>query len=247
MKRKVFLLIAALLTVSLGVGMSLLMHGSREKHREIACSGMELSFRDSLKFVSEDDIKRFLDRNYGVYIGQRLDSVKLHRIEELIESRSVVMNSEVWTSPDGILHIEISQRAPVLRLMNGEQGFYIDAEGDVFPLHKSYTADVPVLEGKVSRDSLFLQSALELHNFLEDNPKCSVMVEKMSIDEKGELNIVTSRGEERFVLGQIEDLKGKFAKIDKYYAYIVPNAGEGKYRTVIVKYKNQIICREKDI
>ena len=35
-------------------------------------------------------------------------------------------------------------------------------------------------------------------------------------------------------------------KIDKYFGYIVPVKGEGHYKTVNLKYKNQIICRQKD-
>lgn len=247
MRRKVFYIIAAVLVVSLGVGMGLLLQSTREKHFQTSCGQLEVSFTDSLKFVSESDVKNFLARNYGDYIGQRLDSVKLAKIEEMLESRSVVMNSEAWVTDDGILHVSISQRAPVMRLMGEKDGFYIDAEGYIFPLHKTYTAEVPVVSGKVSRDSVFIASMLRLERFLKDAPKYGAMAESLEIDGNGELNIRTGRGDELFVLGEIKELKEKFAKIEQYYAHIVPHAGEGRYRKVTVKYKNQIICREKDI
>ena len=247
MKRKVFYIIAAVLIVSLGVGMGALLLNTRQKHFQTSCGQLEVSFTDSLKFVSENDVKAFLARNYGDYIGQRLDSVKLAKIEEMLESRSVVMNSEAWTTDDGTLHVSITQRAPILRLMGERDGFYIDAQGYIFPLHKTFTADVPVVSGNVSRDSLFIASMLELEDFLEASQKYSTMAESLEIDGNGELNIRTGRGEEVFVIGAIEELEEKFRKIEQYYAHIVPHAGEGKYRKVIVKYKNQIICREKDI
>ena len=40
------------------------------------------------------------------------------------------MGCEAWTDGKGVLHVEISQRMPVLRFSYGEgQGYYIDAEG----------------------------------------------------------------------------------------------------------------------
>ena len=51
-----------------------------------------------------------------------------------------------------ILHVRITQRAPVLRFQDGERGFYVDAEGFIFPLHKTYTAPVPVVEGAIPVD-----------------------------------------------------------------------------------------------
>lgn len=251
MKRKIFTLVALLLIVSFGVGMSLLLHSSREKYAIMDCNRLELSFTDSLKFVSESDIKKFLEKNYGVYVGQRLDSIKLERIEQMIESRNVVLNSEAWVTADGILHIRIAQRAPILRFMNGQQGYYMDAEGYVFPLHKTFTADVPVIEGNVppmdKQDDKWKESMIELREFLDDNEDYAIMIEKMSISGSGDLVINTGRGDETFILGEVKDLKEKFGRIEKYYAYIVPQAEDKKYKTVILKYKNQIICREKDI
>ena len=251
MKKKIFKLIAILLIVSLGVGMALLRHSSRESYAIMDCNRLEVSFTDSLKFVSENDIRRFLDRNYGIYVGQKLDSVRLERIEEMLESRNVVLNSEAWVTADGTLHVSISQRAPILRFMDGQRGYYMDAEGFVFPLHKTYTAKVPVIEGNIplmnELDDKWKNDMLEFHDFLMSNDNYAVMVEKMSINKDGDLVIETGRGDEKFIFGEIESLKEKFRKVERYYAYIVPNAADKKYKTVILKYKNQIVCREKDI
>jgi len=250
MNRKFAIAISILLIVSLGVGMLLLLRSSREKYAIMDCNRLEVSFTDSLKFVSESDVRNFLDRNYGIYVGQRLDSVRLARIEEMLESRNVVLNSEAWVTADGTLHVRIDQRAPVMRFMDGERGFYMDAEGYIFPLHKTYTADVPVVEGRIPQadqvDEKWKAEMLGLHSFLQANRRYALMVEKMSIDGNGELVIQTGRGDERFVLGRVCDMKEKFEKIERYYAYIVPQA-EKQYKKVILKYKNQIICREKDI
>ena len=85
----------------------------------LACEHVEVEFRDSLKFVSAKDVTSWLDRNYGICTGQRLDSLDLHRIEKMLLSRGPIVGCEAWTDDLGVLHIEIWQRRPVLRFSYG--------------------------------------------------------------------------------------------------------------------------------
>ena len=53
-------------------------------------------------------------------------------------------------------------------------------------------------------------------------------------------------GDELYIIGGPERLGEKLSGIEEYLRNIVPLKGEGYYRTVNLKYKNQIICRQKD-
>ena len=152
MKAVVKYTLAGILTAALCVGMGFLYRNVRQEASRIVCGRLEVNFTDSLQFVSEQDVRAYLDNNYGAYIGERLDSVQLARIEDMLESRSAVMRAEAWTTDDGVLHVDITQRAPVLRFQNGDRGFYVDDRGYIFPLHPSYTAPVPVVEGAIPVD-----------------------------------------------------------------------------------------------
>ena len=122
---------------------------ARYERGVVLCDGLDIQILDDYEFVTEEDVKGFIDKKYGTYIGVRLDSLDLDRIEKLLEEKGVVLKSEAWVTRDGMLHVSILQRRPVLRFQRGEQGFYMDRTGYVFPLHKSYTADVPVIEGPI--------------------------------------------------------------------------------------------------
>ena len=41
------------------------------------------------------------------------------------------------------------------------------------------------------------------------------------------------------------DQMEKFRKMEKYYTHIVPAKGEGHYKHVNLKFKGQIVCKEK--
>lgn len=227
----------------------LLLSGTRLSRSMKTCTGLQVELRDSLKFVAPEDIERFLKRRYGDYIGQRLDSIKLDRIEKILESRSVVMESEAWTTDDGLLHIGIVQRAPVLRFSKGDYGFYVDETGYVFPLHSSYTASVPTVEGDIPPVEKggyedWIQDIIHMTRYIERSKTWNGMMEGIRVSGGRELTLTLKGRAEKFFIGEPGDIEEKLARIEDYLTRILPEVGDGYYRSVNVKYNKQIICRK---
>lgn len=246
-KHIVFAAVLALLSA----GFVLLSGVARSSRSARLCSDLDVQIRENYEFVTPEDIKGFLDKKYGPYIGVRLDSLDLGRIEKMLEEKSVVMDSEAWTTSDGVLHVSVSQRVPVVRFQRGEKGFYMDKTGYVFPLHKSYTADVPVIEGAIpgienGGYEEWAAGVLGLMDFISSSRTWKDRIEKISVAAGGDLVVNTVDGKERFIIGFPDAIPEKFGKIAKYYSHILPSKGEGYYKSVNLKYNKQIICR-KDI
>ncbi|MBQ2104733.1 MAG: hypothetical protein II478_06165, partial [Bacteroidales bacterium] len=51
---------------------------SRKARFQRTCDGVVVEFSDSFNFVTEEDIKGYIDRYAGNYIGRRLDSLDLN-------------------------------------------------------------------------------------------------------------------------------------------------------------------------
>jgi len=90
MKKAVRYSIAGVLAVLFCIGMALLYGHVRRDQAAAVCTGLQVGFTDSLRFVSEDDIREYLDTRYGAYVGERIDSVQLARIEDLLWQRDVI-------------------------------------------------------------------------------------------------------------------------------------------------------------
>jgi cell division protein FtsQ len=86
---------------------------------------------------------------------------------------------------------------------------------------------------------------MEIVNFIEKDRTWKDKIVQISVREDGDLILIPREGRERFLFGQPEDVEEKFSKMEKYYTHILPAKGEGHYRTVDLKYKGQIVCREK--
>jgi len=252
--------LAGVLLAGLCTGMAFLYRYVRQESAQIVCGRLEVNFADSLRFVTERDIRDYLDKRYGAFIGERLDSVQLARIEDMIESRSSVRRCEAWTTDDGVLHLEITQRAPVLRFMNGEQGFYVDDRGYIFPLHPTYTAPVPVVEGAIpvnipagfkgeareEHERAWIAGVLAMNRFTSASRTWQRRITHIRVRPGGELCLDLDGRDEQFYVGQPDNIPDKFMRIDRYLGVIAPSKPEGYYKTVNVKYNQQIICRQKD-
>lgn len=255
-KLKYILASASLIAVIIA---SVILNGLYRKDLSlITCKEISVRLTDSLLFVTENDIKNYLNRNYTGLIGERLDSIRLGQIENLLEAKSSINECEAWVDRDGVLHLDVSQRKPVLRFMNGQKGFYIDENAYIFPLHPSYTADVPVIEGNIpvnvsdrfkgeapkEDERAWLKSVLDLQRFINSSPKYREKVKSIYVNSNSDILLRLLGENETFNIGGPERAAEKFEKIGLYTDRIKPASEEMKYRTVNVKYENQIICRK---
>ena len=235
-----------------------LVSGAAAGQRHLTtCKGLEVTILDSLErnFVSPGDVKRYME-DYGDYIGQRIDSVNLCRIEDLLDGRSAIRKSEAYVTRDGMLHIDITQRDPAVRFHTGGNGFYADESGFLFPLQSKFTARVPIVDGAVPvtvpkgfkgrpedpKEQQWLEEVLSLIRYLGRDKTFKDAFSQITVLRGGELILIPRTGQERFLFGQPRGFAEKFERIRTYCEAIAPSRDPGAYRKVDVRYDRQIIC-----
>lgn len=221
--------------------------GARQR-RGRTCQGkgtLAVTVLDSLDraFIGREDIEQWLDKEYRAYAGLPLDSVDLTRIEEIILGHSAVKECQAWLTDDGILHVELRQRKPVLRLEDGAGGSYADESGFLFPLQARGSVDVPVVEAKLPVGQEWLQQVVALVLSMEGTV-WQQDIRRMKADSHGNLTLVPAQGRERFVFGQPVRVEEKLALMQRYYDSVAPAHEAGYYGTVDVRYRGQLICRK---
>lgn len=245
-------LMAVCLTAALG--------SSAMKHKELTCTGLEVTITDSLEndFVSEADIRKYLDSEAGGYVGQKADEINLAKIEEIIDGKSAVHKSEAYITRDGILNISVTQRKPIVRFQKHDGGFYADKDGFIFPLQGNYTAYVPVIDGDIPiktsssykgraqdvKEQEWIDSIISLVEYMDRSGVWNDNIVQINVRPDGDLVLIPRQGKERFLFGKPDNIEEKFSLMEKYYTGIVPARGDGYYSTVNVKYNGQIICRK---
>lgn len=248
-------LCATVLVVCIGCSFA----AGKKVRSEVKCKHLEICIKDSMtnSFISQTDVKKYIEKGYGSYTGVVLDSIDLTKIEKIVDARSAVMKSQAYVTKDGTLHVDIVQRRPVVRFQKPDGGFYADAEGFIFPLQSSYASHVQIIDGNIPlaansgykgeiRDPEELEwfrKIMDLVNFIEDSKTWKGKIVQIHVDQNRDIILIPREGHERFIIGQPEELEDKFMKMKKYYTAIIPEKNSGTYKTVDLRYRNQIVCK----
>lgn len=125
--------------------------GTARRHR-VGCvvSGIEIDIADSSAqgcLVSAGRVREWIDRSGIPTTGVPVGEVNLSGIEELIARNGFVDRTAAWVSYSGLLHIRISQREPLVRLLLDGMNAYSTDEGFVFAAPRSASLYVPVVTG----------------------------------------------------------------------------------------------------
>ena len=244
MKRRLKIILNIVALTVFVVGTGLLLHFSGKYNHSIACNKIEMSISENHKFISEETCTNNLKRAYGVIIGERLEDLDLFRIESILELNLAIENCEAWVAKDGVLHIEIQQREPVMKVMDKKaNAYYVDREGIIFPVSEDYEADVPVILCDTAKgmNQEWLTEAIALVYELSNSEKWKSRINSYSVDENNDLLLHSDK--EKIIFGDLKNKERKLAYLDKYYSKIRPLDKE--YKVVNLKYKGQIICRKK--
>lgn len=242
MKIKPVRIIGFLVLIALLSGYAVIYRAAMQARHLRTCGRLSVELADEGKFLTEEDVKEYIIRHCGTYIGRRLDSICLFKIEKDLHTRQAVRECQAWLCDDGTLCVRIYQRRPVARFQKGADGFYADASGFLFPLQRRHTVNVPVIEGNIPlEDKEWIRGALEMVNYIEESRIWRGNIMQASVDRFGDIYLIPREGSERFLVGRPKGIKEKFARMEEYYRSIKPL--DKNYKIINVKYKNQIICK----
>lgn len=244
-------LLAAILVASCLAG--------KDARKGLVCKGLEVAILDSLEnsFVSKADVKKYLDKEYGRYVGEKLDSLDLVKIEKIIDGRSAVKKSHAYVTKDSLLRIEVTQRRPVVRFQKKDGGFYADADGYIFPLQVNYASHVQIIDGDIPLaansgykgaitnpgEREWFENVMDVVNYIEGSRTWKGKIVQIHVEKNCEIVLVPREGRQVFRFGQPVQVAEKFGKMEMYYSHIVPEKGSEAYRTVDVRFADQIVCR----
>ena len=250
----------AILVISLGFSSSQL--------KKVKCTTIDIQIVDTtgFNFVESKDIKELLNQKGYKIIGNNIEDFSLNKIETAIRNHPSVKSAEVYTTFDGILHIDIEQRNPILRIINyNNESYYIDNDGALFPLSDKYTARVLVANGNLNepynlhykknvlqieeKDTLvrkyLIDDLFTLAKFIKSNEFYNSFIEQIYVNNNNEIELIPKIGKFNIVLGNIEDLKEKFENLKAFIQIGLSREGWDKYETINIKYKNQVVCTKK--
>lgn len=252
--------VPTLLILSL-TGVAIVLVIVNNEQGKISCDNVKISVirKGEATFVSEKEVEELV-RKKCRETGNESAGINTADIEKSVEEIPSVKNAEVFRKINGEVNVEIEQRVPVCRIheQSGNQ-YYLDENGELFPINKNYTARVPLVNGylnepyakrlglmdsdSVKRISLLDDISVLFREIRKDEFR-NALVEQVWITEKGEFEIIPKIDDHIIIFGDTTEISGKFNKLKIFYEEGLNTKGWNVYKTVNLKYKNQIICKK---
>lgn len=237
-------------------GLVLLMSFIEAKKSEVRCKDVKIIIPGAYTFIERSEIDRIILNNQGLLIGQRFDRINIHNLEKALKANPFIENAKIYGDMDGIINIRIQQREPVLRVINAtNQDFYIDKNGLKIPTSTSFTARVLVANGYIMEgfsnkvDTLKTQLAKDLFRtalFIGKDTLWNRQIEQLYVNEQNEIEMIPRVGDQKIILGDADSLETKFKNLLIFYKKALPKVGWNTYKTINIKYTNQIVCEKAD-
>ncbi|MEN8225273.1 MAG: hypothetical protein ABFS05_07925 [Bacteroidota bacterium] len=234
------------------------------KHQETVCQGFDLEIIDNnpTPLIEAQDIKARILAVSDTLIGKSLGEIDLHEINKTIESIPYVATSDIRTSISGYLTVKVSLRRAIIRVINHKGlNYYIDSEGWMMPVNPGHPCRVIIasgsirdgltdLDGKKKHVSSFgstsvVRKLFEMSVQIDRSPFLKRLITQIWVDHNAELEMIPLVGEYTLKFGGFEGMEEKFEKIETFYREGTGKAGWIDYRSVDLRYNNQIICSKK--
>jgi cell division protein FtsQ len=238
-------------------GIVVLMSFVEGKKQSVKCSNVKILIPGADNFIEREEIDAILKQNQGDLIGRKLENINLDDIEDKIKANPYIANAKVYADMEGVIHIEISQREPLLRIINAaNQDFYVDRNGLKMPVSANFTANVLVANGNIMEsfsgklDTLNSKVASDLYKaalFIKTDTLWDAQIEQLFVNDKKDIELIPRVGDQRIILGDADSIEVKMGNLMAFYKQAMPKLGWDAYKTINIKYTNQIVCERSKI
>lgn len=235
------------------------------RERELKCKGVEIVIRDSaqLRFVTPEVVRHWLADSAVCVTGMPLREVDVYAVERLVGKQDYVAQADAWTAIDGLLHIALRQRRPLMRVV-AESGhnFYVDSTLVLLPPQPDCIAEVPAVSGrlplgfpvgyfgrldekKFSRERELLHNLLNFVHQVDTDRFLAALTAQIYFDGK-EVRLLPRVGGQTIRFGEIADsaaVAGRLRKLSRFYR---KSFGQGWWRSateIDLRFRGQVVCK----
>jgi len=233
------------------IGLVVLMSFIEIKKAGVVCKNVKVYIPGNQYFIDRQEVDHILRADSNALICRRMENINIHDLESRLKANPYVEYAKVYNDMDGTINVDISQRQPILRIINKyDQDFYVDRNGLKIPLSSNFTARVLATNGYIDElypnhvDTLHTALAKELYKaaeYIRRDSLWGAQIAQMYVNQEHEIELIPRVGSNRILLGDADSLDAKFRNLLIFYKKALPRVGWDAYKLINIKYANQVI------
>ena len=229
--------------------LAVMLPGASRAHDAELCAGLRVTVNDSTHtgYVTPTEIARELGSLTRTAEGSLLRDINTRDLKRILEKLDKIEDVNVVRTTDRYIAISVRPLAPVARVFDGDDSYYINKDGKRITADARYRIDVPVIYGHFPpRDTLMNPTnLLPLLDRLENDPLWGKMVTMIVVDKKRDVLLIPAIKGHVINLGNLSNLDSKFSRLERMYHKVIPVRGWDFYDTISVKWSGQVVATRR--
>ena len=218
-----------------------------QRTEERICEGVDIQITDSVEggFVTTDYIHNILTKNKIFAEGQKLSSIDIQGLEEILQKDPYIDSARCYCSAASHLCIQVIPQHPILHIIqdNGEN-YYLDGSGATMPVD-NMNIDLCVATGNITKDYA-KKNLMELAKFIYEDDFWDKQIEQIHVTSNREIELYPRVGEHVIILGTTENFRKKLENLMIFYKNGLSKTGWNKYSVINLSYNGQVVCTKKN-
>ncbi|MBR9921311.1 MAG: hypothetical protein GYB31_10770 [Bacteroidetes bacterium] len=201
--------------------------------------------------VDTADVQRIIVSSFGYRLTERpIKWLDVSRVERVLQDDPFVDKADVFVDANNLVHIEILQREPLMRVIdNNGLNYYLDPDGNQMPLSPHFTARVLVVTGSVppyvedfkQRKGHLMNDIFDLGHRITKDPLWNSLFEQVHVQD-GQFKMIPKVGSQHIEFGNYTDVEDKFHRLEVFYQEGMSREGWNKYKSIDLRYEGQVVC-----
>ena len=218
----------------------------------VRCQSITVNINpNSPRFLDEAEIAALIENSGEPIIGHFLALINTNKLEKKLSTFTSLDNVEIFRKVEskgfsfhGKLVIHVDERTPVVRIKNATEDYYLDSNGVHIPVSPKYIERIMIASGTIP-DEAVEKSLLKMADFVNKDEFWKAQIEQVFVQQNGELLLLPQVGDYLIEFGSPDEYELKFRNLKAVYQQGFKNLGWNKYKTISVKYRNQVVCTKK--
>lgn len=196
-------------------------------------------------FSTEDELSEAFKSPVGMYA----DSVDFRALTEPLKTLPYVKNVSMEMGFRGKLTLNIQERQPIGLIIDNGKSAYFDQDGIKLPDRLQKSVDVPLVYGfpiEPMADTLNSKDFKQVRDFLisaKQNSFGWLTISEVTWNDREGVVALSHENGVKLIFGH-DDFENKFNHWEAFYAEVVSRKGINSFRTVDLRFRDQIVAEE---
>lgn len=235
-------LLHTILVVGLCLLLALAAGMGRRQERTEKCDQLVCRIVDEEEraYVDEEELTSLLKQQNAYPVGEYVHRVNLQHIEDIVRRHPMVRTAECYTTENGSVMLQVTQRVPLLKVITANESYFIDTDHLRMPIRKQINDTVLCARGRIGEQSA-AGCIADFAEWLQKEPYWQTRITAVEIQDPHHVRLCQRQKGETILIGVWEGYEQKLQNAKRFYQQ-TQCLQTPHYATLDLRFRSQVVC-----